>query len=353
MTAFDDLSLLRAFIGIVECGSISAAARRLKIPQPTLSRYLRVLEERCDGPLLRRDTHQMSLTQTGRRFLADAKAMVAHAEEADQHLREGQTTLSGHLRLFATIDNGQFIVTRLVSSFLQINPKVTAELALTNRPLHMIQEGCGVGILPSKITDESVIARPAGKITLCLAASPSLVESRPAVKQPAERVRERADLSVAAYRRELDERITHDQLGLDWKGELAAGVLMGSGAVVARWKRLLPKQSSSGSKSEGKRFGVVSWKEIVAAIEKEWGQPWEELRTGRGNNARAIAIWFGRHRAGMKLEQVREQLQARSYTAVAMQVGRLQRQLPHRLKLRKRLRAIARQLNVQCQDASL
>jgi Bacterial regulatory helix-turn-helix protein, lysR family len=84
MTAFDDLPLLRAFIGIVKCGSICAAARRLKIPQPTLSRYLRVLEERCDGPLLRRDTHQMSLTQTGRRFLADANAMVAHAEEADQ-----------------------------------------------------------------------------------------------------------------------------------------------------------------------------------------------------------------------------------------------------------------------------
>src|SRR5258707_14184194 len=186
MTAFDDLSLLRAFIGIVECGSISAAAGRLKIPEPTFSRYLLVLEERFDGPLLGRDTHQMSLTQTGRRFIADAKAMVAHAEEADQHLREGQTTLSGHLRLFATIDNGQFIVTRLVSSFLQINPKVTAELALTNRPLHMIQEGCDVGILPRKITDESVIARPAGRITLHLAAAPSLVQSRPAVKKPAD-----------------------------------------------------------------------------------------------------------------------------------------------------------------------
>jgi hypothetical protein len=161
-------------------------------------------------------------------------------------------------------------------------------------------------------------------------------------------VRERADLSVGAYRRELDERITQEQLGLDWKGELAAGVLMGSGAVVARWKRLLAKQSSSGSESENKRFGVVSWEEIVAAVEKEWGQPWEELRTGRGNNARAMAIWFGRHRAGMKLEQVREQLEARSYTAVAMQVGRLQRQLLHQPQLRKRLKAIARHLNVQC-----
>ena len=186
MTAFDDLSLLRAFVCIVECGSISAGARHLKIPQPTLSRYLRVLEENCGAALLRRDTHRMSLTQPGQRLLGDARTMLAQAEAADQHLREDQTTLSGHLRLFATIDWGQFAVTRLVSSFLQINPKVTAELSLTNRPLHMIQEGCDVGILPGKITDESVIARPAGNIILYLAASPSLVKSRPAVKEPAD-----------------------------------------------------------------------------------------------------------------------------------------------------------------------
>jgi hypothetical protein len=50
----------------------------------------------------------------------------------------------------------------------------------------------------------------------------------------------------------------------------------------------------------------------------------------------------------MKLEQVREQLRAGSYAAVAMQVGRLQRQLPHQPQLRKRLTAVARRLNVQC-----
>ncbi len=186
MTAFDDLSLLRAFVCIVECGSISAGARRMKIPQPTLSRYLRVLEEQCGSRLLRRDTHTMSLTQTGQRFLADAHSVLDHAEEAEERLREDQTTLSGQLRVFGTIDLGQSIVTRLLSSFLRNHPKVTAELALTNRPLHMIQEGCDVGILPGKITDESVIALPAGKITLHLAASPALVESRPAAKKPAD-----------------------------------------------------------------------------------------------------------------------------------------------------------------------
>jgi DNA-binding transcriptional LysR family regulator len=184
MTAFDDLSLLRAFVSIVECGSISAGARSLKIPQPTLSRHLRLLEERCGAAPFRRDTHQMSLTETGLRFLTDARVVLGHAEQADQRLREGQTTLSGHLRLFATIDCGQFVVTRLVSRFLQKHPKVTASLGISNRPLHMIQEGCDVGIQPGKITDESVIARPAGLIRLHVAAAPSLISKFAAARVP-------------------------------------------------------------------------------------------------------------------------------------------------------------------------
>src|SRR5258708_26837920 len=112
MTAFEDLSLLRAFVCIVESGNISAGARRLKIPQPTMSRYLRTLEEHCGAAVLRRDTHRMSLTETGHRLLADARAMLSLAEDASQRLREDQTTLRGHLRLFSTIDSWQFVITR-------------------------------------------------------------------------------------------------------------------------------------------------------------------------------------------------------------------------------------------------
>ncbi len=184
MAAFEDLALLRAFVCIVESGSISAGARRLKMPQPTLSRNLHTLEERCGGALLRRDTHRMSLTETGHRLLADAKAMLALAEEAEQRLREDQTALRGHLRLFATIDSGQSIVTRLIASFLQANPGVTAELGYSNRPVQMIQEGCDVGIVAGEITDESVVARPAGKIFRYLTAARALIKRCPTVKEP-------------------------------------------------------------------------------------------------------------------------------------------------------------------------
>src|SRR5262245_3812846 len=104
MTPFDDLSLLRTFVSIVESGSISAAARVLKIPKPSLSRHLRILEQQAGAPLLRRDTHRMNLTEAGARMLEDARALLALAEEATERISEDQTKLRGHLRVFATID---------------------------------------------------------------------------------------------------------------------------------------------------------------------------------------------------------------------------------------------------------
>jgi hypothetical protein len=161
-------------------------------------------------------------------------------------------------------------------------------------------------------------------------------------------VRERTGLSERKYRQELDRRITDDQLGLDWEGELAAGILMGKKEVVGLWKKLLVKRAGGNRSSETRRFGQVNWEEITSAIEQEWRQPWAELRESRGNSARATAIWFARHRGGMSLEQIRAELGASSYSAVAMQVGRFQRELPQNPKLRNRLRRVAKWLNVQC-----
>jgi DNA-binding transcriptional LysR family regulator len=175
MTAFNDLSLLKAFVSIVESGSISAAARMLHLSQPTLSRQLSALEAKCGAVLLRRDTHRMSLTQTGHQLFADAQAMLALAEEAEQRLRGDQSRLAGNIRLFSTIDFGQSVVSRLIASFIQANPAITIELAYSNRPLHMIEEGCDVGIIAGNLTDDSVVARPLGRIRRFLAASPAFV----------------------------------------------------------------------------------------------------------------------------------------------------------------------------------
>lgn len=181
MTPFDDLALLRTLLRIVESGSISAAARSLKIPQPSLSRHLRTLEERAGARLLHRDTHHLHPTEAGQRLLASARALLELADEATDRLREGQASVQGHLRLFATIDLGQSAVTRLLTRFLRDHPRVTAELGYTNRPVQMIEEGYDVGVVAGHLTDERVVARPAGSITRRVVGAPELLRRfRPA-----------------------------------------------------------------------------------------------------------------------------------------------------------------------------
>ncbi len=184
MSIFDDLSQLRAFVSIVEAGSISAAARALHTTQPTLSRQLSAFEARCGAALLRRDTHRMHLTDTGHRVLADARAILALAEESEQRLNNEQGAIEGKIRLFATIDFGQSVVSRLIASFIQAYPGVTIELAYSNRPLHMIEEGCDAGIIAGALSDDSVVARSLGQIARHVVAAPAFLKDRKPARKP-------------------------------------------------------------------------------------------------------------------------------------------------------------------------
>lgn len=184
MTAFDDLGLLRAFVAIVESGSISAAARKLRLTQPTLSRQLRALEDQCGAALLRRDTHRMSVTDVGHQLLADAEALLSLADESEQRLRSDQTALSGTIRVFSTIDFGQSVVSRLISSFIHAHPGVRMELGYSNRPVRMIEEGSDAGIFAGAISDDRVVARALGEIRRYVVASPALLKDHKKSSKP-------------------------------------------------------------------------------------------------------------------------------------------------------------------------
>jgi DNA-binding transcriptional LysR family regulator len=186
MTMFTDLTLLRGFVSIVDGGSISAAARHLHLTQSTLSRQLQSLEDQCGAVLLRRDTHRMNLTDTGHRLLADARALLSLAEESEQRLRNEQTAVEGNIRIFSTIDFGQSAVSRMIASFVQMHPAITAELAYSNRPLHMIEEGCDAGVIAGNLTDDTVVARSIGQIKRYPVVAPSFLSGRQSPRTPAD-----------------------------------------------------------------------------------------------------------------------------------------------------------------------
>lgn len=176
MTNLDDLRLLRAFVRIVESGSISSAARVLNISQPTLSRQLRQLENDVGVPLIRRDTHTMSLTEAGRSLLHDARNLLGLAESASERLREDRTEPRGHIRVVSVVDFGQWIVTRVLAKFCATHPHVTGELHLLNRPTKFVEEGFDCGITVGEPTDQSVTARKVCTLPRYLVASPKLLK---------------------------------------------------------------------------------------------------------------------------------------------------------------------------------
>ena len=89
-----ELRHLKYFIAVAEELHFGCAARRLCISQPPLSRQIRLLEEKIGVVLLERTKRQVVLTPAGEIFLADAKAIVAQAENA---IRNAQRAAHGQV----------------------------------------------------------------------------------------------------------------------------------------------------------------------------------------------------------------------------------------------------------------
>ncbi len=78
-----ELRHLRYFVAVAEMENVSRAAmQRLHVSQPSLSRQIRDLEEEIGVPLLERTAKSVRLTDAGRVFLDEARAILKHADDA-------------------------------------------------------------------------------------------------------------------------------------------------------------------------------------------------------------------------------------------------------------------------------
>lgn len=97
-----ELADLRVFVTAAAVGSLSAAARELRVTQPSLSERLRRLERLVGQPLLHRSSRGVSLTPAGQRLLPHAERCLALANHALTIAREDDTQGTLHLTTHAS-----------------------------------------------------------------------------------------------------------------------------------------------------------------------------------------------------------------------------------------------------------
>jgi len=97
-SSWDDLHL---FLVVAETGSLSQAARRLRVGQPTVSRRLALLEEQLGCALCERGTDGIRLTSMGEKLLEPVKRMAEAAAQWAQHLDENGQQPRGTVRITA------------------------------------------------------------------------------------------------------------------------------------------------------------------------------------------------------------------------------------------------------------
>ena len=79
----DQLEAMSVLVAVADAGSFSAASRKLGAPLPTISRKVAELEAHLKTRLLTRSTRKLSLTDTGRSYLAASKRILELVNEAD------------------------------------------------------------------------------------------------------------------------------------------------------------------------------------------------------------------------------------------------------------------------------
>lgn len=94
-----ELRHLRYFAAVAEAENVTRAALRLHVSQPALSRQVRDLEDELGFALLLRTAKSVSLTEAGRVFLSEARAVLQRADEAVKAARAVAVGGSGELHV--------------------------------------------------------------------------------------------------------------------------------------------------------------------------------------------------------------------------------------------------------------
>lgn len=171
-------------LSAVDRGSLSAAARELKIPVSTLTRKVADLEELLGTRLLIRTTRKLTLTDAGLSYVAAARRILDLVREQEHEATGEFATAKGELVVTAPVQFGRLHVLPVINQFLAQYPDITVRLLLSDRNIDLIDSHADLAVRIGELADSSMIATRIGSLRSIVCASPAFMARHPAPREP-------------------------------------------------------------------------------------------------------------------------------------------------------------------------
>jgi DNA-binding transcriptional LysR family regulator len=180
----DLLEKMATYVRVVEAGSLSAAARQLRISPAAVSRQITTLEGDLRVSLLRRTTRRMSVTTSGRRYYERCVRVLREVEDAQAIGRSAAT--EGLLSVSAPVTFGLACVVPHLSAFMAARPGLRVDLRLEDRLIDLALEGIDVALRVGNVLPDrtDIIAHELISFRRVLVASPSYLKRRGEARTP-------------------------------------------------------------------------------------------------------------------------------------------------------------------------
>jgi DNA-binding transcriptional LysR family regulator len=160
----DKLLAMQVFASVVDSGSQSAAADKLALSRPVVSRLLAELEAWAGVRLMHRTTRKLSLTPAGNELLPRCRRVLELTAEMQAAVTLPDNAPQGLLRVTASTSFGHAQLAPLVAEFLALYPGVSVDLVLLDRAVNLIEERIDLAIRITNELDPNLIAR---RLTVC------------------------------------------------------------------------------------------------------------------------------------------------------------------------------------------
>ena len=153
--------ILYPFLTVAQQGSISAAARKLHIAQPALSKQMQQLEEALGCTLLIRGSRRIRLTEAGKALCSRTEHLKQFENSLRSEMKEYASGGSGLLRIGITPYNASVLLPSLMEHFTALYPAVRLEIneVPTEQILNLLREGIAeVGIVKTQFAKNGEFA---------------------------------------------------------------------------------------------------------------------------------------------------------------------------------------------------